>query len=408
MAQKSAPFVSSQRRGTVSQASGRWKDALSKSELSDVEFAVGRLCGEVKRFRAHKLTLGISSDVFHTMFYGSLAERCDTAIDIADIPPDAFDNLLRYIYTDAMDNLLPENAVQTLYCADKYDLPWLAERCTDFILNDLDADNCLLYLENALRWSPDCDPVVETCLDVVDASSEAVFQSAHFTQLERKTLERILQRNTLSARENFVYTAVEKWAAAACARKKLSPSPANRRRMLGPALFLVRFALLNEAQLANGPVKSGLLRDKEVSRVLLSKHSTSEEPALEFSVEPRRHFMYRLTSRYTYKPMEKIFILYNNGYWYPATVTGNDVSDFSHEYEMDNAKDKGGIRQRIKAVRAMDILKRGLPVKAYIDGAYKEATYGSLRAGRHTVSVADREYSTHFMELKISRRHVDE
>ncbi|XP_055330187.1 BTB/POZ domain-containing protein 6-like [Paramacrobiotus metropolitanus] len=281
MAHKYESFVNSQRRGTVSEISSRWQNALSKSELCDVEFAVGRLFGAVKRLRAHKLTLSISSDVFYTMFNGSLAERAGIPIDIPDIPADAFTNMLSYIYTGAVEDLQPENAVQTLYCADKYDLPWLAEYCTDFILDDLKADNCLMYLENAKSWTPDCDVVVEKCLDIVDASTAGVFQSDYFIKLERKTLELILQRSTLSAEENVIYMAVEEWAKAACLGKKVSASATNRRQALGPVFFLIRFALLTDAQLTNGPVKSGLLNLKEMRKVLIQKHGTDADASKE-------------------------------------------------------------------------------------------------------------------------------
>ncbi|XP_055353469.1 BTB/POZ domain-containing protein 6-like [Paramacrobiotus metropolitanus] len=407
MAQKSTSFESSKRRGKVSQVVNRWKNALEKNDLCDVKFAVGRLCGEVEIIYAHKLALSLSSDVFHNMLNGSVVKRAGTAIDIPDIPPDAFHNMLSYIYTGSVEDLQLENAVQTLFIADKYDLPWLAELCSDFILDDVGTRNCLLYLENALRWSPNCDRVVEACLDVIDESIEAVFQSSYFTKLERKTLERILQRSTLSAGENVVYVAVEKWAAAACARKKLPPSPSNRRRMLGGALFLVRFALLNEAQLANGPVQSGLLKDKEVARLLLCKHKTGQGP-LEFSTEPRKRVMCRITSKYVYKMTEKIFIQYDNGYWYPAAVTGDDKLNLYRENKLEREEERGGIHRRRKTVRAADILKRGLAVEAYIDGGYKKATYGALRAGRHTVDIADREYNVEFVQLKIARRHVEE
>ncbi|XP_055353463.1 BTB/POZ domain-containing protein 6-like [Paramacrobiotus metropolitanus] len=270
MTHTSGAFVSAERRGAICQMGHRWKNALANNELSDVEFAVGRQYGQVKTFRAHRLTLSISSDVFHTMFNGSLAERAGKAIEIPDILPDAFSNLLSYIYTGSVENMKEENALPTLYCADKYDLPWLAELCTDFVVDELDADNCLLYLEHALRWTPDCDPVVEKCWDEVDASSHDVLQSQHFLTLERTTLELILQRSTLSAEENAIYVAVEQWATAACARKNLTPSPANRRRMLGSALYRVRFPLMNDEQLAKGPVQSALLNDSEVRSLYLA------------------------------------------------------------------------------------------------------------------------------------------
>ncbi|XP_055348226.1 BTB/POZ domain-containing protein 3-like [Paramacrobiotus metropolitanus] len=195
MAQRSDSCVSSERRGALPLTSRRWKNVLANSELTDVEFAVGRQCGEVKLLRAHKLALSVGSDVFHAMFYGSLVELTDKPIDIPDIPPDAFTNMLSY---------------NTLYCAEKYDLPWLAKICTDFVLVQLKPDNCLTYLENAVRWVPDCSIAIERCLNLVDEFCAAVLQSDYWPKLERTTLETVLQRDTVSAEENVIYLAVEK------------------------------------------------------------------------------------------------------------------------------------------------------------------------------------------------------
>ncbi|XP_055350079.1 BTB/POZ domain-containing protein 3-like [Paramacrobiotus metropolitanus] len=409
MTQPSASCVRFERRGAISEITNRWKNVLANSELTDVEFAVGRQCGGVQKIRAHRLTLGVSSEVFHAMFYGSLAERNDAVIDVPDIPPDAFKNMLSYVYTGTVENLKEDNVLQTLYCSDKYDLPWLAELCMDFVLQDLKPENCLMYLGNAQRWTPDFDVVMEKCCDVLDVSSKVVLQSEYVTALERKTLEMILERDTLSAEENIVYTAVEKWAATACARKKLAPTPANRRRLLGGALYHVRFPLMNDEELANGPVKSGLLTANEVRELYLCKHGTSEDQ-LKFSTKPRKYVAFRLGSKR--EPLcrnrERLFVLFANGYWYPAIVTGdNEVDDYA-KYKLEEPTDKGDFVQPAQVVHAGDILKRGLVVYAYIDGGYQEATYGVQRAGRHTVEVAGRESSVAFRELKIAGKHVEE
>ncbi|XP_055331580.1 BTB/POZ domain-containing protein 3-like isoform X2 [Paramacrobiotus metropolitanus] len=382
----SSSFVSSERRGTVAQVGSRLKNLLVSGEMSDVEFAVGRQHGEVKAFAAHKLALSASSDVFHRMLYGSLAECSETAIDVPDIPAEAFSNMLSYIYTDSMDNLTAENVMQTLYCAGKYDLPWLAELCTSFVLRQLKPDNCLLFLENAVRWTPDCDGLIEQCLDMVDASSTVVFQSEEFTALGRETLIMILQRDTLSADENVIYTAVEKWAAEGCVGL-VEPSAANRREALGAALFLVRFPLLTDAQLADGPIQSGLLIPPELQNIYLHKHTTAiNKPALCFPTKPRQHLMH-CVDKCAFKPREQIFVAntggpYGGG-WYPAEVIGVQKTSFTFSWypeEKDTDKEKE---------------------KVFDGKVFKEATYGAQRAGAHNVDLAGRERSVQLGDLRI-------
>ncbi|XP_055348202.1 BTB/POZ domain-containing protein 6-B-like [Paramacrobiotus metropolitanus] len=408
MAQISSSSASSERRGSLQLLSSRWKSLLSNRELTDVEFAVGRQCGAVKTFRAHKLVLSVSSDVFQAMFDGSWAERCASVIQIPEIPPDAFANMLSYMYTDTMEHLAAENAVQTLYCADKYDLPWLAELCTNFILDHLTAYNCLIYLEHALRWTPPCDAVLEKCWDIVDASSAIVLQSEHLPALDRSTLEMILRRNTLSADENTICTAVDKWATAACARNNLDASAANRRQMLGDALLLLRFPLLTDAALADGPVQSELLTPAERDDIHRYNHaSPHRKPPLPFRSDPRRYAA-QITSQSVFKLYEKVFVKGAAGGWYPAQVLGdrqlNGTSRVPLEWYSRMMQEKTA--EVSDVIQAADILRRGRRVDVFDGEVFVEGMYVVRRAGWHIVILDGKERSVELADLIISDKEV--
>ncbi|XP_055355229.1 BTB/POZ domain-containing protein 6-like [Paramacrobiotus metropolitanus] len=265
--------------------------------MSDVQFAVGRQRGAVKIFSAHKFLLSVRSDVFRAMFYGELPENTAQPIDIPEILPAAFACMLSFVYTgtvEAVEGLPPpsslvcaESVTEVLYCADKYHLPQLTKMALNAVLSRLDHASCLDYLENAQRWPLEsCARVVQECLYWVDVCSDVVLGTERFCALAPETLQLILQRNTLCVDENAVYTAAEKWAAAACLRNALDASPGNRRAMLGPALFLIRFPLLTDAQLTDGPVQSGLLLDSEVVALYRYKHA-AVRPLLPFAAGPR-------------------------------------------------------------------------------------------------------------------------
>ncbi|XP_055353042.1 BTB/POZ domain-containing protein 6-B-like [Paramacrobiotus metropolitanus] len=115
--------------------------------MSDVRFAVGHQFGTVKMFAAHKYILSICSTVFDTMFNGSLPESCEDAIEIPDLPPEAFANMLSYIYTDSVENLNLDNAIPTMNCADKYDLPQLVKKCLAFVTKRITFDKVLTLAE---------------------------------------------------------------------------------------------------------------------------------------------------------------------------------------------------------------------------------------------------------------------
>ncbi|XP_055350762.1 BTB/POZ domain-containing protein 3-like isoform X2 [Paramacrobiotus metropolitanus] len=371
---------SAEARGYVPAISSRIRNILASGALSDIELAVGRDHGEVKIFAAHKLILGISSDVFYTTFYGDSAERGDI-INIPDIPPEAFFNMLSYIYTDTMTSLTPENVVPTLYCAIKYELPWLEEYCKQFVREQLSAHNCLLILENVLKWSPHCDRFLEDCLDVIDEFSKTVFLSENFSAIGKNTLFTILQRSTLSAEENTVYEAVEKWATAACMRNRSLPSAFNRRKVLGEAFSLVRFPLMTDEQLANGPVKSGLLSATEMCGIFMWRNKATEKP-LDFNTQPRTYAaeVCPIGDEAFYNLREKIFMLCVSGFWLPAIVTGNYRVDMELSGFTDTAVPEKAVPE--ETVRAVDILQHGLPVLVRVDKSIQSALQSLSSSGK--------------------------
>ncbi|XP_055350802.1 BTB/POZ domain-containing protein 2-like [Paramacrobiotus metropolitanus] len=241
------------------------------------------------------------------MFYGSSPVKCATAIDIPDVLPAAFARMLEYIYTDAV-NVTIDDVFPTMQCADKYDLPRLADRCYDFILKDLRINNCLLH---ALDWSIDSDPdnsIVENCLHFVDLNGQEVFdtESERFAQLKHRTVRRILERATLQADDTLIYAAVDKWAMAACARNNLDPSAANRRKVLGDVLYLIRFPLMTDKQLADGPAGSGLLSPSELLEIHLYKHATTKRP-VQFATHPRHPPLIHVGDT-TFEDSEEVFL----------------------------------------------------------------------------------------------------
>lgn len=80
----------------ANQASVRERNAVMYNNplMSDVQFEVGTAPNQQK-IPAHKYILATGSSVFFAMFYGGLADGQD-AIEIPDVEPQAFLNLLRY------------------------------------------------------------------------------------------------------------------------------------------------------------------------------------------------------------------------------------------------------------------------------------------------------------------------
>ncbi|XP_022087648.1 BTB/POZ domain-containing protein 6-like [Acanthaster planci] len=250
--------------------------------MSNVKFLVGPKNGQ-QRVPAHKYILASGSSVFFAMFYGDLAEN-QTEIVIPDVEPQAFLTLLKYLYCDEVD-LTPDNVLTTLYAAKKYYVPHLAQACVCFLERSLSAKNaCVLLSQSHLFEEPD---LMQRCWEVIDAQAEVALASDSFLEVDYKTLESILMRETLNIKEIVLFRAVSRWADAECSRKGLYPNPENKRKVLGKALYLVRIPTMPVEEYANEAAQCGLLTLQETTDVFLH-FMAANKPKLQFACHPRK------------------------------------------------------------------------------------------------------------------------
>lgn len=117
---------------------------LQNRNLSDICFMFGQEPNQ-RIIHGHKLILAMASPVFECMFYGHLATSC-TMINIPDISPDAFVNLMEYIYSDVINITTIERAYELCYVSKKYMLPYLFDQCTQYMITHLNpVDACRVY-----------------------------------------------------------------------------------------------------------------------------------------------------------------------------------------------------------------------------------------------------------------------
>ena len=88
--------VSQEYNWQASQNSVRERNAVMYNNplMADVWFSVGT-APNVQKIPAHKYVLAVGSSVFNAMFYGGLADHQE-AVELPDVEPAAFQNLLRY------------------------------------------------------------------------------------------------------------------------------------------------------------------------------------------------------------------------------------------------------------------------------------------------------------------------
>ncbi|XP_055348173.1 BTB/POZ domain-containing protein 6-B-like [Paramacrobiotus metropolitanus] len=374
---------------------GNMKRLLSSGDFSDVQLRVGRHTGLEKLFHVHKCILCMRSAVFAAMFYGSLPENGQKPIDLPDDDPDAFANVLSFMYTDTMD-LKMDNVWTTLLCADKYDVPLLVKECCEFLSNQLNTDNCLAVLQTGI--DSHADKIVQRCLGFIDRSADTVIASEVFAVIGKEMLVMILQRSTLSVEEHDVYLAIERWALSACSSDNLEPTAANRRGMLGEALFLVRFPLLTPAQLTDGPGKSGLLLQSEMHTIWQHKFSNAK-PSLPFSNEPRtgRHRIGDMVFQHEEEAFVKTTARATT--WNPVEIIGIRGTEFIWRSFTQPAEEGSAGSARI--MRASDVLKRGQKLMATVDGVSYEVAYCEPVDGKHYVGPVRQDLVLDFADLRM-------
>ncbi|XP_021045476.1 TD and POZ domain-containing protein 5-like [Mus pahari] len=95
-----------------------------------------------QKFRAHKAILAARSPVFRAMLEHEMKERLTNRVDIEDLDPKVFKEMMAFIYTGKAPNLQSHSmACDVLAAADRYGMEALMVMCEDALSRNLSVEN---------------------------------------------------------------------------------------------------------------------------------------------------------------------------------------------------------------------------------------------------------------------------
>ena len=273
----------------------RCKAIFNQELLSDVKFAVCREGGSgSKTIPAHKFVLAISSPVFFAMFYGDMAEG--DCVKIPDCEYESLLEVLRFIYSDEA-NLNPGNVMQVLYLAKKYMLPSLADKCSVYLQENIDASSVFHVLPQAQKYE-EID-LLDCCWKHIEDETEEAVKSDGFVTIERSVLEELVERDSLNVKEVELFKAVDSWAKIECEKQGLKTEGSVKRRVLGERIVKgIRFPVMEEKEFTSVVLDSGILSHKETND-LVKYFNSVPNTSLEFSQESRKGSLVRRVYRFS-------------------------------------------------------------------------------------------------------------
>ena len=260
--------------------------------LSDVKFVVPVSTGQSeskKIIPAHKFVLAISSPVFFAMFYGQMAETKDS-IELPDCEYESLLELFRFLYSDKV-NLSGSNVMQVLYLANKYMVPSLAQKCTEYLRDNLTALNVFSILPHAQKFE-DKD-LEDRCWEVIETQTEEAVTSDEFVTVERSLVEAVVKKEVLNVKEVDLFKAVDRWATKECERQGVTPDGDTKRRILGEEIVkMIRFPLMSQKEFASVVIDSDMLSPREVGNMMKHYNGvlTSPLPFVETARGKLDHF----------------------------------------------------------------------------------------------------------------------
>ncbi|XP_063776143.1 kelch-like protein 23 [Pseudophryne corroboree] len=169
-------------------------------------------------FNVEKSVLAAESGYFQVMFYGAFKESALHHIRLRGVKKECFRTLLDFIKSGTIE-LNQTNVTELLETADFLDLRQAKQFCVGFLVQELRVSNCLGMMSYSRHYG--CTDLYESAFHVAVTHFPELINENEFGQLDKETLEELLQSNDLHVTsEDLVFNAVMKWIMVDSTREK--------------------------------------------------------------------------------------------------------------------------------------------------------------------------------------------
>jgi hypothetical protein len=233
----------------------------NNSFISDIKFTFGdNKSGEV--FYAHKFVLAISSPVFNEMFY-SKTEKPIKTIHFPDHNSETLAGFFGFIYKEECPQDF-EKDLEVLRLIKKYEIVSFDSACSHSFQRNTELQKACKLLDKFLEMK--AEALAEICMGKIDQNADEYFASEYFLNINQSTLNILLDRDTLWYNETDLFKAVVKWADHQ--NFNFITTRENRRKVLGNAIYFIRFLLMNQSEFATHVLPIDILDDHEIVAII--------------------------------------------------------------------------------------------------------------------------------------------
>ncbi|XP_065322727.1 uncharacterized protein LOC135929914 [Gordionus sp. m RMFG-2023] len=237
------------------------------SYMSDVRFEV-----EKEIIHAHTFILSFKSQMFHTMFHGSLKLK-DNCVKVEDLRKGVFKIILKYIYTNEVCNINSidiDSLLELLYGAKKYMLKNLIDMCIEEINVSrcyyIDSEIALkVYLATAIH--PEIN--IFSYFSILLRNESFVFDSDAFLNAPIHIIKKFIESlpNGRSTSNLYISEFLIKFAKNKCCKCQIPDDSKNDLCKLSHKKSpLLEFDLVDMIQLVR---RQTLLEDTEILNIVL-------------------------------------------------------------------------------------------------------------------------------------------